>query len=404
MKINPIFILIFSTFLFWQCSNSETDENLDTANKTVSNATINGLITDGAGKKIILYEFKSDKPKAIDSTTMDNTGAFTFVTPMDGFGFIGVGESFNQAALLLIKGGDAVNLKGSLNAWNLNFEIEGSPETITLTEYYKKRYDFGIKMQNLQMQADSIAPDDEMAQTQIKATSEALLAEFESYKYEYIDKNINSPAVYIAFADIYDPVKDYDILVKMEATLMKHMPGSTFTNQVSEKLAQGKSMQEQANSYEEQKKMMEAQLLAAGIGVGLVAPEIALPNPTGKTIKLSSLKGKVVLLDFWASWCKPCRMENPAVVKLYNEYKDKGFTVYSVSLDDQKENWTAAIQTDGLVWPNHVSDLKGWQSAAGATYMVQSIPQTFLIDADGKIIAVGLRSDELAIKLKEIFG
>ncbi len=401
MKLKYIFIISLFTQILWSCSEETTETK---EGETPQNTTINGVISDGAGTKILLYEFKDEKPIAIDSLTIDNSGTFKFVIPMKGYGFYGIGENFNQAALVLVKGGDALNLKGTLASWNLNFEVEGSDETKTLTEYYKKRYDFGVKMQELQVQANQIVVGDEQAKASIQASSDSLIAEFENYKYDYINKNINSPAVYIAFADIYDLEKDYELLVSIEATMTKNMPGSSFAKQVSDKVKQGKAMMEEKASYEEQTKIMEAQMLTAGIGVGLPAPEISLPNPTGKNITLSSLKGKVVLLDFWASWCKPCRMENPAVVKLYNQYKDKGFTIYSVSFDDQKENWTAAIQADGLVWPNHVSDLKGWQSAAGATYMVQSIPQTFLIDTDGKIIAVGLRSEELAEKLKEIFG
>ena len=122
----------------------------------------------------------------------------------------------------------------------------------------------------------------------------------------------------------------------------------------------------------------------------------------GKLIALSSLKGKVVLLDFWASWCRPCRAENPNVVRLYNKYKDKGFTVYSVSLDQNKDKWMAAITQDQLTWSNHVSELTGWKSSAGNKYGVSSIPKTFLIDAKGKIIAYDLRGNDLEKKLSEI--
>lgn len=132
------------------------------------------------------------------------------------------------------------------------------------------------------------------------------------------------------------------------------------------------------------------------------APDIALQDKDGKILKLSSLKGKYVLIDFWASWCGPCRMENPNVVRTYNQYKDKGFTIYSVSLDNSKPNWLAAIEKDGLVWPNHVSDLRGWQSAGAALYGVRGIPATFLIDKNGIIIAKNLRGQALERKLSEI--
>lgn len=128
--------------------------------------------------------------------------------------------------------------------------------------------------------------------------------------------------------------------------------------------------------------------------IGKVAPEIALKSPEGKEITLSSLKGKLVLIDFWASWCKPCRMENPNVVKVYDEYKNKGFEILGVSLDRDKQKWVGAIANDKLSWL-HVSDLKFWQSEAAIKYNVKAIPKTFLIDKEGKILAKDLRGDAL---------
>jgi thiol-disulfide isomerase/thioredoxin len=135
------------------------------------------------------------------------------------------------------------------------------------------------------------------------------------------------------------------------------------------------------------------QLAPTGTKVGERAKDLAFTSPDGKTISLSSLKGKIVLLDFWASWCGPCRRENPNVVALYKKYKDvkfksgaKGFTVFNVSLDNNKDAWIKAIQQDGLVWPNHVSDLGGWQSRAAQTYSINQIPAPFLIDHNGIII------------------
>lgn len=145
-----------------------------------------------------------------------------------------------------------------------------------------------------------------------------------------------------------------------------------------------------------------------GLEIGNVAPELAFQSPDGKTFTLSSLRGKLVLVDFWASWCMPCRMENPNVVRMYQQYKDetftegKGFTVYSVSLDKNKKNWLDAIGRDKLEWEYHVSDLLGWDSAPAAVYQISSIPSNFLLNAEGVIIAKNLRSTALEEKIKSL--
>jgi thiol-disulfide isomerase/thioredoxin len=161
----------------------------------------------------------------------------------------------------------------------------------------------------------------------------------------------------------------------------------------------GADNKEQAVQIGQQLSFIRANLL------DVPAPEIVAADTSGqKTLALSSLKGKVVLLDFWASWCGPCRKENPNVVALYNKYKSKGFDIFSVSLDQDKNRWLQAIEKDNLSWASHVSDLKGWASEPAKLYSVTGIPMTLLLDKEGNIIARNLRGEQLTMKLKELLG
>jgi|688.fasta_scaffold708059_1 thiol-disulfide isomerase/thioredoxin len=146
-----------------------------------------------------------------------------------------------------------------------------------------------------------------------------------------------------------------------------------------------------------------------GLNIGDTAPEIVQAGVDGKDIKLSSLKNKIVLIDFWASWCRPCRMENPNVVNAYNEFKNKkfkggkkGFAIFSVSLDQNADSWKQAIAQDGLIWKEHTSDLKGWANAVAKTYQISSIPNNYLIDGKGVIIAKNLRGENLGAELTKL--
>ena len=156
-------------------------------------------------------------------------------------------------------------------------------------------------------------------------------------------------------------------------------------------------------NYDHSKSFIELVDKMKTIAIGQPAPEIALPDTTGQLVKLSSMKGKYVLVDFWAKWCGPCRQENPNVVRVYHKFKDKGFTVFGVSLDRRKEDWMRAIAEDKLTW-THVSDLKYWQSEAAKTYNITGIPFSLLLDPNGIIIAKNLRGAALDKKLAEVFN
>jgi len=402
MKISKYIAFAFIGLLLTNCGETKDDtekkDGESTENTTKSTVSISGNISAGSDLKIYLYRFGQEKPEFLDSVVTDANGAFSFTKEQNGYEFLGVGPSLQKTSVLLVNNGETINLAGPIDNWGIGTTVTGSENSELITAYNTKRIEYAHKMQTLQAQMQSLDPTDEAAKAALNAEGFDLQAQFDLFKYDFVDKNMNKPAVFAAMSDLQDIIKDYDRLKGIEGTMLKFLPNTLFAKSVTNKL------KDADNYLAQQKLQQQQQAVPAGVGIGSAAPELTFNDPNGKSISLSSLKGQVVLLDFWASWCKPCRMENPNVVKLYNEYNEKGFTVYSVSLDNSAAKWKNAIEADGLIWPNHVSDLKGWSSAGAQIYKVNSIPQTYLIDADGKIIASGLRGQALEQKLKEILG
>ena len=195
----------------------------------------------------------------------------------------------------------------------------------------------------------------------------------------FINKHTNSISS-LAVINSLNPEKNISVYQKLDSVLFTHFPLSAHVKDFHERVSKMKNLLQGSSS-----------------------PYLEMNNMEGKPIKLSSLKGKYVLVDFWASWCGPCRQENPNNVRLYNQYKNKGFEIYGVSLDKDKEAWKKAISDDHLNWI-HVSDLQQWNSPVVKMFDIEGIPFTLLLDKDGKIIAKGLRGRALELKLKEIFG
>lgn len=261
--------------------------------------------------------------------------------------------------------------------------IAGSDESAAVNDFVANMLAFNQKRDSMAAYMKNF-PDQQAA---VNQSFQQEYMTFSAYKQRYIAQNANSPALLpvISTLDLDKEFATYEAIIKQLDNSFRGCP--TITATIAE--------------FEKQKKINQTK---GPLGTGKPAPDFTQNDQKGNPIKLSDLRGKVVLIDFWASWCGPCRQENPNVVRLYDKYKDAGFTVLSVSLDDNKERWEAAILKDNLKWPNHVCDFKKWSNEAAKLYQVGGIPFTVLVDREGNIIDTKLRGVQLEQALHSIFG
>jgi thiol-disulfide isomerase/thioredoxin len=276
-----------------------------------------------------------------------------------------------------------VNIDPSGSEFTYEVSGKGSDESRGLKELLELNKSYLIRINSIEKSASTINPNTDEGYEQMMKLSKdynALMAERETKLFDFATSRGASflPYFIVQYNVVNEP--NFQWLELAVRSANKANPAAKYSKAISDRMAkEGKLM------------------------VGAVAPDINLAQPNGENLAMSSLRGKYVLIDFWASWCGPCRKENPFNVALYNKYKDKGFEIYGVSLDQDPNRWVAAIEKDGLTW-KHVSDLKGWSSSAGQLYGIRSIPATVLLDPNGKIIAKNLRGEDLAAKLQEVLG
>ena len=350
-----------------------------------------GEIKNAPDQKVYLDQFYFSKkdPEVVDTAEMKN-GKFELESIAPEQGMFRIRLEKQPQGYVFINDVPKLVFTANTDDNSLSGPNFASPANQSLKKFLMELNQTGTYLHKLDQEIDSLktnSPNDSIVQ-QLTRQARVKQTEFEQFATHFADTT-KSPVLAL-FTMGYLQGADKQKLANLISGLSKRFPDH-----------QGiASMQLQFNQMlEEDKRKQE---LAARIpGIGAEAPDFTLPDPTGKPISLKSLRGKYVLVDFWASWCGPCRRENPNVVAAYKKYKNKNFTVFGVSLDEKKDAWEKAIMQDGLTW-QHVSDLKGWNSLVVGLYGFDGIPYNILIDPKGKIIGTSLREADLDNKLAEV--
>ena len=346
---------------------------------------LKGKLSNSHGDKIYLEQLTEKGIEPLDTATIDDKGEFSITTPVKEVGFYRLRISEKNFATLILNPDEHVTVTGDAQDLGNTYTVEGSPDSKLFWEVNKASAKNYGKRDSLQRMFQAFVATVKSDSERIDSISDALekpytalMDEHNKYLKDFITKNSSSFAALAAIQQL--PPDEYiDLYITLDQALGKKYPNSSYIKAFHEGVA------------EQQK-----------LSIGTPAPEITMNTPADKPLSLSSLRGKIVLVDFWASWCGPCRAENPNVVKAYNAYHSKGFEVFSVSLDKDKDRWVEAIRKDGLSWPSHVCDFKYWQSPVVQLYNFNGIPYNVLLDKQGNIIAKNLRGEALEQKLAEV--
>jgi thiol-disulfide isomerase/thioredoxin len=351
-----------------------------------------------SGKYIFLSELNSNQLKAVDSAKISEEGTFSFKREVRSSSFYLLKINETNFLTMLLEPGQKITLTAHYDSLNYPVSVTGSKGTGLMAEYnrtLRQTINKLMELNNIYRQNENSTNLPSVVRS-LDSLAQNYLNEINSYTKSYIDRNINSLVSLVALYQqvapnvyVLSPTKDTKYFTRVDSSLTAlypdYEPVMAMHDQVQQLLA----------GLRESK--------SPAFPLNAEVPEISLPTPDGDTIRLSSTRGSVVLLDFWASWCGPCRLENPNLVKVFGLYHKKGFQIYQVSLDKTREAWIKGIHDDHLDKWIHVSDLQYWNSKVVPLYKIESIPANFLLDKDGKIIAANLRGDHLQKKLTEIF-
>ncbi len=336
--------------------------------------TINGKFENvGVEKRVFLYGMSSNNMIVLDSTVVSDKGEFKFTQVAPETDFYRINNGTNEY-MVIAKNGDEVNITADLNDKNHDYKLSGADEADKMMEFNTLKGTYTAKIEEIKTEFDkqvAAQPDnrekivEQMSPTYMKAIEDLNIAII-----KFADENPKSLVSFYAIS-LVNPTGHEAALVNYAEKVGDELKKNSAVKSFVEKIGKLKMVQ-----------------------VGQQAPQFSIAGIDGKTVNLSDFRGKYTLIDFWASWCGPCRGENPNVVKAYNKYKNRNFTILGISLDKDKTAWAQAIKQDGLTW-THASELADFAGPTVRLYQVEAIPASFLLDPNGKIIAKDLRGEEL---------
>ncbi|SHJ52449.1 Peroxiredoxin [Hymenobacter daecheongensis DSM 21074] len=341
---------------------------------------VSGQLTNApAGTKVYLAELGDTQFEPRDTATLDAQGKYVLQGTTTAPGMYQLKVTDASQVLLVLDNQSRVQLTGDATKLGEGYTVKGSKDSELWQRLNSSLQQSKLRMAAVEQRYGQNAQAGRTDSLQLlKDKYLAVQAGTTAAIKRVVRENPKSVLSAFVVGNLLNPDEQFGFADSMATQFKQTMPDSRYTKALVARLEPLRSTAR-----------------------GEMAPEISLPAPDGKTVALSSLRGKYVLIDFWASWCGPCRQENPNVVKAYKRFKSKGFEIYSVSFDQDRGKWLKAIQADGLTW-THVSDLKGWESVAGQTYGVKSIPLSILLDPQGRIIDKNLRGEALEAKLASV--
>ena len=358
-RMNAIVLLMLLSF--FSCEEKPTNDGKVLISGTIENAPV-GVV--------ILSQFTESRPKVLDTLQ----GKFSYEVAVDAPTFYDLNLYGQKSVRLALLNED---VKVDYNFANPeSLVIQGSKDTQEMIKIEKLMETYQSKVNALNEAYYKAMGENNTEEIKQIQTDAMALESNQSTEVKNVINSMGDSFASLAAIGLLNPKNEFQFMDSLVAKLDETYPETKAIIQIKQQLDEMRAL-----------------------SMGQIAPEIELPTPEGETVKLSDLRGKYVMIDFWAAWCKPCREENPNVVKLYSEYKDKGFEIYGVSLDRTKEAWVDAIAEDGLTW-TQVSDLQYFNSAAAELYQIAAIPATYLIDPDGKIIGKDLRGPSLRANQK----